>query len=83
MIIFLHLCVETIGFCIIQNCFMELLIRRLLIRMARRISGKGELMIVIEDSDGNIFGGFMTQSFAIRDSFFGTGDSFIFKVLVI
>jgi len=39
-------------------------------------------MVVIQDSLGNIFGGFMTQGFGLKDAFFGTGDTFIFRVAV-
>lgn len=36
-------------------------------------------MVVVQDAAGNVFGGFMTQGFALKDAFFGTGDSFVFK----
>ena len=71
-----------IGTYIIRNNNMVLLIQRLLIRMTRKVTGKGELLFFIQDSKGRAFGGFMTQGFALRDSFFGTGDCFIFKAVV-
>lgn len=50
--------------------------------LLRRISGTGERMVVVQDSVGNVFGGFMTQGFALKEAFFGTGDTFVFKVAV-
>ena len=57
-------------------------IRRDFIRMNRRIANNGELIFVIKDSNGSVFGGFMSTSFGLRKAFFGTGDSFIFKIVV-
>jgi hypothetical protein len=50
--------------------------------MSRLVSDKGELLVFIQDTRGAVFGGCMTQSFSLRNSFFGTGDAFVFKVIV-
>jgi len=50
--------------------------------MTRKITNKGELLFFIQDSEGNVFGGFMSPSFGLKNAFYGTGDSFIFKAKV-
>lgn len=34
---------------------------------------------MIEDSHGNVFGGFASSDLEMHDDYFGTGDSFLFK----
>ena len=41
------------------------------------------LVFVLKDNFGNTFGGFFTHKLEISDSFYGTGESFLFKMNVI
>mmetsp|Transcript_19754 Transcript_19754/g.36776 ORF Transcript_19754/g.36776 Transcript_19754/m.36776 type:complete len:514 (-) Transcript_19754:203-1744(-) len=36
--------------------------------------------IVVEDADGHVFGGFLTQSFKKSTKFYGSGESFVFSI---
>lgn len=36
-------------------------------------------MIVIKDTLGNVFGGYFSQSLEVKEDFYGTGESFLFK----
>ena len=38
-------------------------------------------MIVVEDSWGYVFGGFISPSLHIKNSYYGNGESFVFSVL--
>lgn len=58
---------------------MALAINGILISLQRNISNNGELIILVQDGFGTVFGGFMTHSFELRDNFFGTGECFVFK----
>lgn len=51
-------------------------------RMMRKCRNKGEVLIFIEDTKGDIFGGYFSQSLNFRESYYGTGESFLFKVTV-
>ena len=41
---------------------------------------EGPTLLVIEDTEGNRFGGLASDPFAVRESFFGTGESFLFSL---
>lgn len=47
--------------------------------LQRNVTNKGEIIVVVKDQFDNVFGGFMSHSFELRDSFFGTGECFLFK----
>ena len=46
----------------------------------RKLSKKGEFIILVFDTDKNIFGGLFTHNFEFSTNFFGTGESFLFKL---
>jgi len=46
----------------------------------RKIKNNDELLIIIEDENNKIFGGLVTHSFDFRKNFYGTGESFLFKL---
>lgn len=52
------------------------------IRLLTKCKNKGELLIVIQDTKGNIFGGYFSQNLQMKESYYGTGESFLFKVTV-
>lgn len=41
---------------------------------------QGEVVIIIEDSEGVVFGGYYSANIKISNEFVGTGESFLFKV---
>jgi hypothetical protein len=47
----------------------------------RKCHNKGSLIIIVMDEFKNIFGGYMTHGFDFKDVFFGTGESFLFKLI--
>ena len=50
--------------------------------MLSSVKNKGEILIVLQDKHGAIFGGYMSQTVELRSEYFGTGESFLFKVTV-
>lgn len=44
---------------------------------------KGELIIMIQDNFGNVFGVFMDHALELRDSFYGKGECFLFSIKVL
>lgn len=46
----------------------------------RNCVGKGEIIILVKDTKGNIFGGCFSQPLEVKDDFYGTGESFLFKL---
>lgn len=52
-------------------------------RLLKTCGGKGEILIVIQDTQESIFGGYFSQSIVAKPDFFGTGESFLFRVEVI
>lgn len=48
----------------------------------RKCKNKGELLFLIQDTKGNVFGGYFSQDLVFKESYFGTGESFLFKVTV-
>ena len=51
-------------------------------RFLSKCKKKGEVLILVEDVFEEVFGGFASQSLDIKEDFFGTGESFLFKVKV-
>jgi len=51
-----------------------------LITFYSRIENKGPTVLLIEDTNGYIFGGFASEEWHISDRFFGTGETFVFTV---
>jgi len=41
----------------------------------------GPTVLVMEDTNGYVFGGFASEEWRIQDSFFGTGETFVFSLL--
>jgi len=39
--------------------------------------------MLVQDEDNNIFGGFISTNFNKSQDFFGTGDTFLFKLSVV
>jgi hypothetical protein len=48
-------------------------------RMLNKCENKGELMVVVKDTLGNVFGGYFSQSMEVKEDYYGTGESFLFK----
>ncbi len=40
----------------------------------------GELVLVVLDTQGNIFGGYLSDSLDYHNGYYGTGETFLFKV---
>eukprot|EP01125_Pyxidicula_operculata_P011424 TRINITY_DN3744_c0_g2_i1.p1 TRINITY_DN3744_c0_g2~~TRINITY_DN3744_c0_g2_i1.p1 ORF type:complete len:445 (+),score=105.16 TRINITY_DN3744_c0_g2_i1:489-1823(+) len=45
-----------------------------------QLEDKSPTVIVIEDTDGYIFGGFATEPWEVKEGFYGTGESFVFTL---
>ena len=43
---------------------------------------KGPILILVKDVNENIFGGFFSQDLEYRHEYFGSGESFLFKIKV-
>jgi hypothetical protein len=46
----------------------------------RTCAGKGEVIIVVQDTQDAIFGGYFSQTMEIKQNYFGTGESFLFTL---
>jgi hypothetical protein len=53
-----------------------------LTRLQYSCRNRGELIIAIQDSENKVFGGFITTDLTKNQDFFGTGDTFLFKLSV-
>ncbi|CAG8703272.1 8938_t:CDS:2, partial [Cetraspora pellucida] len=47
--------------------------------MYHKVKGKGPLVLVIKDTDEQVFGAFVTEPFKIHPSYYGTGECFLWK----
>ncbi|ORZ24287.1 TLD-domain-containing protein [Absidia repens] len=45
-----------------------------------RVGNKGPCLLAIQDDDGDIFGAFISESMKVSTSFYGSGESFLWKV---
>ncbi|XP_018009861.1 MTOR-associated protein MEAK7 [Hyalella azteca] len=48
--------------------------------LMKQIVGKGPTLVVVEDEEGNKFGGFASASWEVRPQFHGTAESFLFSI---
>ncbi|XP_072024141.1 MTOR-associated protein MEAK7-like [Amphiura filiformis] len=48
--------------------------------MVRHISKQGPVVMIVRDTDGNVFGGFASQSWALRPNFTGSSQCFLFSL---
>ncbi|KAF2359315.1 TLDc domain [Trinorchestia longiramus] len=48
--------------------------------LMKQIVGAGPSLVVVEDEDGNKFGGFASASWEVRPQFHGTAESFLFSL---
>lgn len=48
--------------------------------MLSKCLNRGEVVFLIEDFHGHIFGGYTACDIDMRDDYYGTGESFLFKV---
>ena len=51
-------------------------------RVVRKCQTSGELVFILKDTDDNIFGGFFSAHLELQDDYYGTGESFLFKLSV-
>eukprot|EP00088_Acartia_fossae_P063520 TRINITY_DN7752_c0_g1_i1.p1 TRINITY_DN7752_c0_g1~~TRINITY_DN7752_c0_g1_i1.p1 ORF type:complete len:419 (-),score=68.03 TRINITY_DN7752_c0_g1_i1:206-1462(-) len=49
-------------------------------KLAGLIINRGPTVLIVKDNEGNIFGGYNTQSWKIGPNFFGSSDSFLFHL---
>jgi TLD len=48
--------------------------------LMRKCESQGPVVVAIKDSIGSTFGGFISEELRFRKEFFGTGESFLYKV---
>lgn len=48
----------------------------------RKVRGRGPVFIAVQDIKGNVFGGYFSQEPEFRKEFFGSGESFLYKIKV-
>jgi len=48
--------------------------------MYSRVHEKGPLVVVVEDSKGHVFGGYASEYFRPSQRYYGTGESFLFRL---
>ena len=46
------------------------------------VSKKGETLIFLQDMQENVFGAYCSQALEYKEGFFGTGETFLFKITV-
>lgn len=51
-----------------------------LLTFYKHLEAKSPTVLVIRDSDGHLFGGFVSQAWHVSKTFFGTGESFLFSI---
>ena len=44
------------------------------------VKGVSELLLVVMDTSGKVFGGYIPTELKFKDSFFGSGEAFLFKL---
>lgn len=76
---FLTISKEYLGNSTIQGTETGQAIKRKLNSLCHRTKKKGEVVLLIQDSNKNVFGGFMSHSLEHHTNFFGTGESFLIK----
>ncbi|CAO3594307.1 unnamed protein product [Absidia cylindrospora] len=45
-----------------------------------QVTNKGPCLLAIQDDDGDIFGAFISESMKVNTSFYGSGESFLWKI---
>lgn len=45
----------------------------------RRMAEEGPSLLIVQDHDGQVFGGFASAPWKVSDGYFGTGETFVFK----
>lgn len=53
-----------------------------LTRLVNMCQAKGELVFLVMDTQGSVFGAYLSTSLQVRDDFYGTGESLLFKKTV-
>ena len=68
--------------CTPEGTTASLIIRKYTLkhRLIHNCTDHGEVLMIVKDTYGRVFGGYFSQNLTLRDDFFGTGESFLFKL---